>query len=321
MKVKLFIFFIFFIFLNKIHLMADEILFESDNIKIQNEGDIIYAYKVIAKIPNQKIEIEGDKSVYDKKNYKLTIIDNVKFLDQNNNLYIESNNIIYDQIENTIYSEGKTLIKFEDTYKITSEDVLYNRNLMKISSNLDSTVEDIELNIYNFEEGFLFEAAKEIISSKKTNIVDINNNIYFFENVKVNLKANEIIGKEVKIDFIDSFFGNEKNDPKLVGKSVISDDDKTKIFKAVFSTCNMDNKKCRGWELQSEEFIHNKKKQIFQYKNSWLKIFNKKVMFFPYFSHPDPSVKRKSGFLTPSYQGSKKLGKSIKIPYFYVLSE
>ena len=321
MKIKLCLFLIFFIFLNKIHLLADEILFESDNIKIQNEGNIIYAYKVIAKIPNQKIEIEGDKSIYDKKNSKLTIIDNVKFLDQNNNLYIESNNIIYDQIENTIYSEGKTLIKLEDTYKIISEDVLYNRNLMKISSNLDSTVEDIELNIYNFEEGFLFEAAKEIISSKKTNVVDANNNIYFFENVKVNLKANEIIGKEVKVDFIDSFFGNEKNDPKLLGKSVISDDNKTKIFKTVFSTCNIENKNCRGWELQSEEFIHDKKKQIFQYKNSWLKVFNKKVMFFPYFSHPDPSVKRKSGFLTPAYQSSDNLGKSINIPYFYVLSE
>ena len=301
--------------------MADEILFESDNIKIQNEGNIIYAYKVIAKIPNQKIEIEGDKSVYDKKNYKLTIIDNVKFLDQNNNLYIESNNIIYDQIENTIYSEGKTLIKLEDTYKIISEDVLYNRNLMKISSSLDSTIEDVELNIYNFEEGFLFEAAKEIISSKKTNIVDINNNNYFFENVKINLKTNEIIGKEVKVDFIDSYFGDEKNDPKLVGKSVISDDDKTKIFKTVFSTCNIENKKCRGWELQSEEFIHDKKKKIFQYKNSWLKVFNKKVIFLPYFSHPDPSVKRKSGFLTPTYQSSNNLGKSINTPYFYVLSE
>ena len=217
MKVKLCLFLIFFVFLNKIHLLADEILFESDNIKIQNEGNIIYAYKVIAKIPNQKIEIEGDKSIYDKKNSKLTIIDNVKFLDQNNNLYIESNNIIYDQIENTIYSEGKTLIKLEDTYKIISEDVLYNRNLMKISSSLDSTIEDVELNIYNFEEGFLFEAAKEIISSKKTNIVDINNNIYFFENVKVNLKANEIIGKEVKVDFIDNFFGYEKNDPLEIG--------------------------------------------------------------------------------------------------------
>jgi LPS-assembly protein len=44
-------------------------------------------------------------------------------------------------------------------------------------------------------------------------------------------------------------------------------------------------------------------------------------MFFPYVSHPDPSVKRKSGFLAPKYQNSKNLGQSINIPYFYILSE
>ena len=40
----------------------------------------------------------------------------------------------------------------------------------------------------------------------------------------------------------------------------------------------------------------------------------------PYFNHPDPSVKRKSGFLTPFYKGSGNLGSSISTPYFYNLS-
>ena len=141
-------------------------------------------------------------------------------------------------------------------------------------------------------------------------------NEYIFERVKVNLKTNEIVGKEVKVDFIDTFFGNVNNDPLLKGKSTTSDDDRTIIKKAVFSTCNTDKKKCRGWELQSDEFIHNKKKQLFEYKNSWLKVFDKKVFFLPYFNHPDPSVKRKSGFLTPVYSSSTSLGRSINIPYF-----
>ena len=41
----------------------------------------------------------------------------------------------------------------------------------------------------------------------------------------------------------------------------------------------------------------------------------------PYFNHPDPSVKRKSGFLTPFYKGSGNLGSSVSIPYFYNLSD
>ena len=59
--------------------------------------------------------------VYDKINSKLTIIDNVKFFDRNNDVYIESNNLIYDQVENTIYSHGKTLIIIEKTYRYTNK--------------------------------------------------------------------------------------------------------------------------------------------------------------------------------------------------------
>ena len=47
--------------------------------------------------------------------------------------------------------------------------------------------------------------------------------------------------------------------------------------------------------------------KVFEYKNSWLKLFDKKNFYFPYFNHPDPSVKRKSGFLTPSYSSSDNL--------------
>ena len=39
----------------------------------------------------------------------------------------------------------------------------------------------------------------------------------------------------------------------------------------------------------------------------------------PYFNHPDPSIKRKSGFLTPSYASSESLGTSINTPYYKVL--
>ncbi len=69
---------------------------------------------------------------------------------------------------------------------------------------------------------------------------------------------------------------NEKNDPKLVGKSVISDDDKQKFFKTVFSTCNIEDKKCRGWELQSEEFRHNKKNNYLNIRTLGLKFLIKK---------------------------------------------
>jgi len=55
------------------------------------------------------------------------------------------------------------------------------------------------------------------------------------------------------------------------------------------------------------------------YKNSILKIYDVPVLYFPKFFHPDPSVKRRSGFLQPQFNNSEILGSSLYVPYFKTL--
>ena len=321
MKIKFFInISIFFLIFSNFNLFADTIFFNSKNIKIENEGEMIYASKGVANIPSKSLMIEGDKFIYDKANSELTIFDNIKYIDQENDIIIKSQKMIYNELTNIVLSKSKTLITVENNYEINSSDISYDRNLNKISTQEFTDVNDKAQNEFLFSNGFVFDVLKEIISSKKVTIKDKNLNKYFFENSKLNLKINEIVGKEVFVDFEDSFFGNKNNDPALKGSSIISNDKNTKIFKTVFSTCNAENKSCRGWELQSELFTHNKLEKLFEYKKSWLKVFDKKLFYLPYFNHPDPTVKRKSGFLTPFYKGSNNLGSSINIPYFYSIS-
>ncbi len=321
MKIRFFLnYILFFLFFINSNLKAETIFFDSKNIKIENEGKMIFATKGKANIPSKNLIIEGDKFIYDKEISELIVIDDVKYFDNENKIFIESDKIIYNEIDNTIFSKSRTYIVSDDNYKINSSDVLYNRNINKISSNEATTVTDINKNKFLFNKGLNFELSNEIISSKEIVVTDKNLNNYFFENSKINLKINEIIGKEVFVDFDDAFFGNKNNDPVLKGKSVTSNNEKTKIYKTVFSTCNIENKNCRGWEMQSYIFTHDKTKRLFEYEKSWLKVFDKRVLFIPYFNHPDPSVKRKSGFLTPFYKGSDNLGSSVSIPYFYNLS-
>ena len=45
------------------------------------------------------------------------------------------------------------------------------------------------------------------------------------------------------------------------------------------------------------------------------------LFLFSKIFHPDPTVKRQSGFLTPSLLNSSTSGGSIDIPYFKVISE
>ncbi len=303
------------------NLQAETVFFDSKNIKIEQNGNMVFATNGIAKIPSKNLEIEGDKFVYDKLNSELTIFDNVKYLDKQNKMTIKSQKLIFNDIKNILFSQSETYINIENKYEINSTDVVFERNINKISSNKITKVNDQIDNIFEFKKGLIFNTIEEIISSKEVKITDQNLNKYYFKNSKINLKLNEIAGKEVKVDFIDTFFGNEDNDPKLKGSSILSDDNNTKIYKTVFSTCNTENKNCRGWELQSEVFTHDKIRKLFEYEKSWLKVFDQKLFYLPYFNHPDPTVKRKSGFLTPFYKGSNNLGPSINIPYFYAISD
>ena len=151
MKIKSVILLLFFslVLFNK-NLLANTVIFDSKNIKIENNGNLIFATDGVANIPSQNISIEGKKSTYNKNISELTVIGNVKFFDNLNKIYIESEKATYDELNNTILTDGNTFIKLEDKYKIYSQDVLFDRNSMKILSKIDTTAYDNKENIYNF---------------------------------------------------------------------------------------------------------------------------------------------------------------------------
>ena len=73
--------------------------------------------------------------------------------------------------------------------------------------------------------------------------------------------------------------------------------------------------------MSAEEIKHDKKKKTIYYKNASLKIYDKKIFYFPKFFHPDPTVDRQSGFLTPRIQDNSTTGLSFNLPYFIALAE
>ncbi len=307
------------LFLINYNVLSDEIQFLSSNIKLKNDGDLLQAYNSDTKIPTKKIEIKSDKVDYLKADKILFLKNNVIFQDNKKDLIIKSDDIKYEYKNDLVYSKGYTEIEINNYYKIKSNDIFYNRKLNKIYGDRNTIIEDGEKNIYELIDKFSFDLNNEIIKSKNSEVTDNNGNKYKFEDLIINIKKKEIVGKEINVDFINSYFGNRNNDPVLEGRGGYSNEKELKLYKAAFSTCNIVDKNCRGWELISEEFKHNKTKKLFEYKNSWLKIFNQKIFYLPYFSHPDPTVNRKSGFLTPSYTASDSLGTSIILPYFKIL--
>jgi len=251
--------------------ISQEVKFEAKKIDVTKNGNIIIAKETNTKIPSKKIEIYSDDALYNKNEEIINFNKNVNLKDFLNNVIINSNSITYKKKEDLIYSDDETLFNIDQIYTIKSRNVTFNRKLNKIYSDESATIKDTEENTYILKENFVFDLNKDTIRAKSATILDSNDNKYIFEDLIIKLKSNEIAGKEVKVEFKDSYFGNINNNPELKGRSAYSNENELKLYKAVFSTCNIENKKCRGWGLSSEEFNHDKKNKIFEYKNSLVK--------------------------------------------------
>lgn len=97
---------------------------------------------------------------------------------------------------------------------------------------------------------------------------------------------------------------------------------RTVLSKALYSPCDVcreNPEKAPLWQIKANTIVHDKAAQEIRYKHAWMEIYGYPVAYTPYFAHPDPTVDRKSGFLTPSFGSSGQLGAFTQIPYFWAI--
>lgn len=98
------------------------------------------------------------------------------------------------------------------------------------------------------------------------------------------------------------------------------DGNRTVMRKAVFSPCALcPNEPARPplWQLKADTVVHDQTDRDLTYRDAFLEVFGVPVFYTPYFQHPDPSVTRRSGFLSPLYKSSRSLGVDVTIPYHW----
>lgn len=99
---------------------------------------------------------------------------------------------------------------------------------------------------------------------------------------------------------------------------------RTELRRAVFSPCELckeDPSRAPLWQLKAVEVIHDQEAKVIQYRDAWMEVFGLPVIYTPFFQHPDPTVQRQSGLLTPSAGVSDLLGFNTQIPYFWAISD
>ena len=298
---------------------SEEIKFEAKEINITNEGNFIDASGDAEIKLNSFTKINSNKFTYDKLKSVLKVSGNVKIFDQQNNLYIQGENFTYYKLDEKIVGNNKSTIIYEDKYIIKTKDVNYYIKNKIVESKFFTNIVDNDDNTFNFDN-FKFLISKKLFKGDGLVFIDKLKNEYSLDKGFIKLDDKEIIGKDFYLVFNKNTFGDNEQDPRLKGSSVMVKRNETIINNGVFTTCKKDDS-CPPWEMSAKEISHDVNKKTINYKNSWLKIYDKKVFYFPKFFHPDPTVKRQSGFLIPQLLSSNSLGSSLEIPYYKVISD
>ena len=95
------------------------------------------------------------------------------------------------------------------------------------------------------------------------------------------------------------------------------------IRRSVYSPCDLckdDPTKAPVWQVRADRVVDDKDLKIVEYYNADMEIDGVPVMWTPYFSMPDPSVKRASGFLPAGFGYSSSLGFHAQVPYYWAIS-
>ncbi|MDI9409064.1 MAG: LPS assembly protein LptD [Candidatus Pacebacteria bacterium] len=98
----------------------------------------------------------------------------------------------------------------------------------------------------------------------------------------------------------------------------------TELRRFVFSPCALcaeDPTRPPTWQLVAERGRQDSQTHDIIYRNIRLEIKGLPIFWLPYLSHPDWTVKRRSGVLPPRVGVGSTLGTVVKTPYFIVLDD
>lgn len=304
-----------FLLINKI--LSKEIQFNANEIEVLDEGNETIAKNGTVLIQKDKISATGRIIRYIK-NKSLLIVNDGKIKKIDNNLEINSKVIQYNINQSNLYLKNNVQIKDNaNNLEINTDEINYNLNKRQIESSSNSEIKDNLGNIYRVSK-FEYNLEDRIIKLSDLEVLDVDKNKFKIDLAFLDLEKKELIAKDISLNFKIS--DNSENEPRLKGRSLISNDENTIVKKGTFTFCKK-REKCPPWEMSAEEIKHDKKKKTIYYKNASLRIYDKKIFYFPKFFHPDPTVDRQSGFLIPRIQDNSTTGLSFNLPYFIALAE
>lgn len=159
-------------------------------------------------------------------------------------------------------------------------------------------------------------AADKIIATGNVTLIEPGGEVLRATRVELTDQLKRATADQLRIRLSDG--------SRLVGSSVdrISGD-KTLLKNGAFTPC----KACAEhpdeaplWRLRARKVEHDEKTKDLNYEDVTLDIAGVPVFYTPYFSHPDPTVKRRTGLLAPDLFFGGEFDAVAQIPYYWSIA-
>jgi LPS-assembly protein len=200
-------------------------------------------------------------------------------------LLVEANELVYDKDKNTVSAVGDAKLYYQGRI-LEADRVIYDRNTKRV-----------------YAEGH----------AKMTD-----------EKGDVSYGARFDLTDDFRNGFIESVQTVATDKTRFTSpRAERSDGDITVFEKGTYTACEpcADHpEKPPLWQVRAARIIHNQQTHIIYYEDAWMEVAGLPIAYLPYFSAPDPTVNRLSGFLTPHYINTTNLGNGVGIPYFINLA-
>lgn len=167
--------------------------------------------------------------------------------------------------------------------------------------------------------------ADNLTYDQKANTLNAVGNVRIKEPDGAVINADRItLTDDFRDGFIRSFRSVTKESARIAAENAYRKDGNTTVFEhGVYTPC----KQCAEnpdappiWRIKAERITDKKDEGNVYFENGVFEVFGVPLVWVPYFYYPDPTVKRRSGFLAPEFSNSGDLGFTAGVPYYYSLS-
>jgi LPS-assembly protein len=167
--------------------------------------------------------------------------------------------------------------------------------------------------------------AERVIYKRTTGRVVAIGNVQLFDGSENELTADRI---DVTDDFSQGFVDAVELRAPAYGRFAAVRGERVSQTRTEFTdgsyipcrVCDTSDDKPPLWSVKAKTIIIDETQETVVYRDATFALFGQPIVTVPYFRHADPRVERSTGFLRPKFGLSSKLGPSVAVPYFMVLS-